>query len=85
MFHVVGYVCGFTIASDEVPLDKFFTICLFISPDFDGYRAPKGINPTRTVLPILNNEFQSKYCFAVMKPKRSESATRASLAEDWEW
>ena len=35
MFHVVGYVCGFTIASDEVPLDMFFTICLFISPDFD--------------------------------------------------
>ena len=24
-----------------------FTICLFISPDLDGYRAPKGINPTR--------------------------------------
>ena len=24
-----------------------FTICLFISPDLDGYRAPRGINPTR--------------------------------------
>ena len=24
-----------------------FTICLFISPDLDGYRAPKRINPTR--------------------------------------
>ena len=27
--------------------DICFTICLFISPDLDGYRAPKGINPTR--------------------------------------
>jgi hypothetical protein len=24
-----------------------FTICLFISPDLDGYMAPKGINPIR--------------------------------------
>ena len=31
-------VRGFTIC---------FTICLFMSPDLDGYRAPKGINPTR--------------------------------------
>ena len=35
-----------------------FTICLFISPDLDGYRAPqirryvsRGINPTRWALP----------------------------------
>ena len=26
-----------------------FTICLFISPDLDGYRAPRGINPTRPI------------------------------------
>ena len=31
-----------------------------------------GINPS-------DHEFQSKYCFAIMKPKRSESATRASF------
>ena len=33
-----------------------FTICLFISPDIDGYRAPKGINdvinPTKTHMDI---------------------------------
>ena len=28
-----------------------FTICLFISPDLDGYRAPRGIYPTRPTRP----------------------------------
>ena len=28
-----------------------FMICLFISPDLDGYRAPEGINPTRPKRP----------------------------------
>ena len=37
-FTICFATCCFTIC---------FTICLFISPDLDGYRAPKGINPTR--------------------------------------
>ena len=40
---------SFRFVSDIMPEQGTicFTICLFISPDLDGYRAPRGINPTR--------------------------------------
>ena len=36
-----------TVCSRRHTIHDMFTICLFISPDLDGYRAPKGITPER--------------------------------------
>ena len=62
-----------------------FTICLFISPDLDGYRAHRGINPTRPTRSRNPNTKPPHYVHDIARTKRGTVSNTISIRGHLAW
>jgi hypothetical protein len=74
MFHSSRYACAQTIRFHDVFHDKCFTICLFISPDLDGHRAPQMISLRNTICFTI-------FMFEVLQQKLLQNLKNFSLSK----